>query len=180
MKAEKILEKAAADEEMTVEEIMQYREIVKPKVQTYGKYGTLAKEYLEKHNPSKLWALAGDLLEYLHNIDKQADDLYNVMYLTPSRFHLYMSLLETQATPSVSASGVPDVSHADIRELLSDNRYTFGCTPFLSSAHCSYPYIPLLRAMYSPFCCALSYSPFLMSEDGTESEILINSLPSPC
>lgn len=80
MKAEKILEKAAADEEMTVEEIMQYREIVKPKVQTYGKYGTLAKEYLEKHNPAKLWALAGDLPEYLHNIDKQADDLYNVMY----------------------------------------------------------------------------------------------------
>lgn len=80
MKAEKTLEKAAADEEMTVEEIMQYREIVKPKVQTYGKYGTLAKEYLEKHNPSKLWALAGDLPEYLHNIDKQADELYNVMY----------------------------------------------------------------------------------------------------
>ena len=80
MKAEKILKKAAADEEMTVEEIMQYREIVKPKVQTYGKYGTLAKEYLEKHNPAKLWALAGDLPEYLHNIDKQADDLYNVMY----------------------------------------------------------------------------------------------------
>lgn len=79
MKAEEILEKAA-DEEMTVEEIMQYREIVKPKVQTYGKYGTLAKEYLEKHNPAKLWALAGDLPEYLHNIDKQADELYNVMY----------------------------------------------------------------------------------------------------
>ena len=34
MKAEEILEKAAADEEMTIEEIMQYREIVKPKVQT--------------------------------------------------------------------------------------------------------------------------------------------------
>lgn len=80
MKAEKILKKAAADEEMTVEEIMQYREIVNPKVQTYGKYGTLAKEYLEKHNPAKLWALAGDLPEYLHNIDKQADELYNVMY----------------------------------------------------------------------------------------------------
>ena len=80
MKAEKILEKAAADEEMTVEEIMQYRAIVKPKVQTYGKYGTLAKEYLEKHNPAKLWALAGDLPEYLHNIDKQADELYNVMH----------------------------------------------------------------------------------------------------
>ena len=77
MKAEEILEKAAADEEITVEEIMQYREIVKPKVQTYG---TLAKEYLEKHNPAKLWALAGDLPEYLHNIDKQADELYNVMY----------------------------------------------------------------------------------------------------
>ena len=80
MKAEKILKKAAADEEMTVEEIMQYHEIVEPKVHTYGKYGTLAKEYLEKHNPAKLWALAGDLPEYLHNIDKQADDLYNVMY----------------------------------------------------------------------------------------------------
>lgn len=78
MKAEEILEKAAADEEMTVEEIMQYREIVKPKVQTYGKYGTLAKEYLEKHNPAKLWGLAGDLSDYLHNIDKQADDLYTM------------------------------------------------------------------------------------------------------
>lgn len=47
---------------------------------TYGKYGNLARVYLEEHKTAKMWCLAGQLHEYLHNIDKQADKLYEVMY----------------------------------------------------------------------------------------------------
>lgn len=75
-----ILAKAEGNEGMTVEEIKEYRKYVKPKTQVYGKYGTLAKIYMEEHNSAKLWALAGDLPEYLHGIDKQADELYESMY----------------------------------------------------------------------------------------------------
>ena len=80
MNAKQIIAKADRGEGLTAEEVAVYQQIVKPVKHVYGKYGTLAKEYLEKHNPAKLWGLAGDLSEYLHNIDKQADDLYNVMY----------------------------------------------------------------------------------------------------
>ena len=38
----------------------------------YGKYGTLAKKYLEEHEPARYWALGKDLPEYLHGIDRQA------------------------------------------------------------------------------------------------------------
>lgn len=57
-----------------------HQKSVEPKTHLYGKYGTLAKTYLEEHNPAKLWALAGDLPEYLHGIDEQADDLNEMMY----------------------------------------------------------------------------------------------------
>ena len=65
---------------MTVSEIKAYEKLVKPKVHVYGKYGTLAKKYLEEHNVGKYMALAEDLPEYLHGIDKQADETYKVMY----------------------------------------------------------------------------------------------------
>ena len=64
-------------EEKTVEEILEYQKNNKPIIQ---KYGNLAKKYLEEHNFGKYLVLGGDLPEYLHNIDKQADELYNVMY----------------------------------------------------------------------------------------------------
>ena len=48
--------------------------------QVYGKYGTLAKIYLEEHEPGKCWALGKDLPDYLHGIDRQAGELYDVMY----------------------------------------------------------------------------------------------------
>lgn len=80
MNKTKILAKAEKDEGMTVAEIKEYRKLVQPKRQVYGKYGTLAKNYLEEHNVAKLWALAGDLPEYLHGIDKQAEDMYETMY----------------------------------------------------------------------------------------------------
>ena len=48
--------------------------------QVYGKYGTLAKMYLEEHEPARAWALGKNLPEYLHAIDRAADDLYETMY----------------------------------------------------------------------------------------------------
>jgi hypothetical protein len=75
-----LLEKAESDEGLTVEEIMRYQELVKPVVHTYGKYGTLAKIYLEEHNPAKYWGLGGNVPEYLHGIDKQAADMYEAIY----------------------------------------------------------------------------------------------------
>ncbi len=80
MKQDEILRKAEANEGMTVEEIMEYQKLVKPKTHTYGKYGSIAKKYLEEHNQAKLWSLAGDLPEYLHGVDRQADELYDTMY----------------------------------------------------------------------------------------------------
>ena len=80
MKIAELKRKAKENEGMTVEEIKAYEKLVKTKVQVYGKYGSLAKKYLEEHNVGKYMALAGDLPEYLHGIDKQADEMYKVMY----------------------------------------------------------------------------------------------------
>ena len=65
---------------LTVEEVIEYQKTVKPTKHVYGKYGTLALKYLQEHNVGKYWVLAGDLPEYLHNVDKQADRLYMTMY----------------------------------------------------------------------------------------------------
>ena len=80
MKKAEILRKVEANEGLTVEEIKEYQKLVKPQQHVYRKYGNLALKYLEEHNSAKLWALAGELPEYLHNIDKEADDLYEVMH----------------------------------------------------------------------------------------------------
>ena len=48
MKAAELKRKARENEGMTVEEIIAYEKLVKPKVQVYGKYGSLAKKYLEE------------------------------------------------------------------------------------------------------------------------------------
>ena len=80
MKVAELKRKARENEGMTVSEIKAYEKLVKPKVHAYGKYGTLAKKYLEEHNVGKYMALAEDLPEYLHGIDKQADETYKVMY----------------------------------------------------------------------------------------------------
>ena len=80
MNKDEVLRKAENGEGLTVEEIKLYQSIVKPVKHVYGKYGTLAKIYLEEHNVGKMWALAGDLPAYLHGIDKQAEEFYSVMY----------------------------------------------------------------------------------------------------
>ncbi|UKI14058.1 MAG: TnpV protein [Clostridiales bacterium] len=43
------------------------------------------KTYLEEHNVGKLWSLAGNLPEYLHGIDKAAEELYETMYAKLSK-----------------------------------------------------------------------------------------------
>ena len=80
MNVEEIIKKAEANEGLTVEEVKIYQQAVKPKKHVYGKYGTLAKEYIEEHNLGKLLSLAGQLPEYLHGIDKAAEDLYDAMW----------------------------------------------------------------------------------------------------
>ena len=69
-----LIAKADASEGLTVEEIKRYQQLVKPQHHVYGKYGTLALKYMEEHNVGKLWAIE-NLPEYLHGIDRQAEQL---------------------------------------------------------------------------------------------------------
>ena len=84
MNKDEVLRKAEAGEGLTVEEVKLYQSIVKPVKHVYGKYGTLAKKYFEEHNPAKYWALE-NVPEYLHGIDKAADEMWDVMYEKLSR-----------------------------------------------------------------------------------------------
>ena len=88
MNRAEILRKAEANEGLTVKEIKIYQKTVKPEKHVYGKYGTLAKKYLEEDNVGKFWAIE-NLPEYLHNIDKQADELYESMYARLSKDERY-------------------------------------------------------------------------------------------
>lgn len=69
-----LIAKADAGEGLTVEEIKRYQQLVKPQHHVYGKYGTLALKYMEEHNVGKLWAIE-NLPEYLHGIDRQAEEI---------------------------------------------------------------------------------------------------------
>ena len=89
MNVEEIIKKAERNEGLTVEEIKIYQQAVKPKKHVYGKYGTLAKQYIEEHNFGKLLSLAGQLPEYLHGVDKAAEDLYDVMWDKLSKSEQY-------------------------------------------------------------------------------------------
>ena len=68
----------------TVEEVIEYRKTHPPVKHVYGKYGTLAKKYLEEHNPARYWALI-NVPEYLHGVDKAASETWDVMYEKLSR-----------------------------------------------------------------------------------------------
>ena len=89
MNVEEIIKKAERNEGLTVEEIKIYQQAVKPKKHVYGKYGTLAKQYIEEHNFGKLLSLAGQLPEYLHGVDKAAEELYDVMWDKLSKSEQY-------------------------------------------------------------------------------------------
>ena len=73
-----LLAKVEADEGLTVEEIKRHQRLVKPKKHIYGKYGTLKLKYLQDKGIE--WTIA-NLPEYLHGVDKQAEDMYNVLYV---------------------------------------------------------------------------------------------------
>lgn len=77
MNVEEVIKKAESDEGLTVKEIKVYQKAVKPVKHVYGKYGTLAKQYLEEKGLD--WTIA-NLPEYLHGIDKAADEMYETMY----------------------------------------------------------------------------------------------------
>lgn len=75
------LERKSETEGLTAEEVTEYQRLVKPMRHVYGKYGTIKKKYLEEHDWVKTAALGKDLPEYLHAIDRAADDLYETMYM---------------------------------------------------------------------------------------------------
>ena len=77
MNMAEVLRKARSGEGMTVEEIKAYQSTVEYKPQVYGKYGTLKKKYLEDKGID--WTIA-NLPEYLHGVDKQAEQMYETMY----------------------------------------------------------------------------------------------------
>ena len=88
MNAQEIIAKADTGEGLTEEEVRLYQKAVKPQKQVYGKYGTLALKYLEENNVGKYWAIE-NLPEYLHGIDRQADELYETMYAKLSKDERY-------------------------------------------------------------------------------------------
>ena len=77
MNVEEVIKKAESDEGLTVKEIKVYQKAVKPVKHLYGKYGTLAKRYLEDKGLD--WTIA-NLPEYLHGVDRAADELNETMY----------------------------------------------------------------------------------------------------
>ena len=77
MNVEAVIKKAESEEGLTVKEIKVYQKAVKPVKHVYGKYGTLAKRYLEDKGLD--WTIA-NLPEYLHGVDRAADELYETMY----------------------------------------------------------------------------------------------------
>lgn len=76
-KQEEVMLKAERGEGLMVDEIEIYQATVKPVKQVYGKYGTLKKKYLEDRGID--WTIA-NLPEYLHGVDRQANELYETMY----------------------------------------------------------------------------------------------------
>lgn len=85
-KQEEVMLKAERGEGLTVDEIKIYQATVKPVKQVYGKYGTLKKKYLEDRGID--WTIA-NLPEYLHGVDRQANELYEVMYAKLSNSEQY-------------------------------------------------------------------------------------------
>ena len=86
MNKAKVMRKAEAGEGLTVAEIKVYQKAVKLERHVYGKYGTLAKQYLEDKGID--WTIA-NLPEYLHGVDKAAEALYDVLWDKLSKSEKY-------------------------------------------------------------------------------------------
>lgn len=81
-----LLAKVEANEGLTVNEIKRYHQLVKPQKHVYGKYGTLKRKYLEDNGLD--WTIE-NLPQYLHGVDRQAEDMYNVLNTKLSQNPLY-------------------------------------------------------------------------------------------
>ena len=81
-----LLAKAEAGEGLTVDEIKRYQKLVKPQKHVYGKWGTFKRKYLEDKGID--WTIE-NLPEYLHGVDRQAEDMYNVLNAKLSQNPLY-------------------------------------------------------------------------------------------
>ena len=117
MTNKELLAKAEGNEGLTVNEIKRYQKLVKPQKHTYGKYGTLKRKYLEDKGLD--WTIE-NLPEYLHSVDKQAEDMYNVLYAKLSLSPLYKRTGEfTEDYRRLTA-----LQHAIEEEILSELSYT--------------------------------------------------------
>lgn len=81
-----LLAKVEAHKGLTVDEIKRYQKLVKPQKHGYGKWGTLKRKYLEDKGID--WTIE-NLPEYLHGVDRHAEDMYNVLNAKLSRNPLY-------------------------------------------------------------------------------------------
>ena len=91
MTNKELIAKVDSGQGLTVTEIKRYQQLVKPQKDLYGKYGTLAKIFLEEHAVGEYWALVanGTLPDYLHGIDRQANELYDTMSAKLSKTEQY-------------------------------------------------------------------------------------------
>jgi len=112
-----LLAKAEANEGLSVDEVKRFRELVKPQKHVYGKWGTLKHKYLEDRGID--WTIA-NLPEYLHGVDKQAENMYNVLYAKLSQNPLYKRTGEFME----DYRRLTALQHAIEEEILSELIYT--------------------------------------------------------
>ena len=114
-----LLAKVESNEDLTVDEVKRYYQIVKPQKQVYGKYGTLKRKYLEDIGLD--WTIV-NLPEYLHGVDKQAEDMYNVLYAKLSQNPLY----KRTGNFMEDYRRLTALQHAIEEEILNELIYTEG------------------------------------------------------
>ena len=112
-----LLAKAEAGEGLTLDEIKRYQKLVKPQRHVYGKWGTLKRKYLEDKGID--WTIE-NLPEYLHSVDRQAEDMHNVLYAKLSQKPLYKRTGEFMEDYRRLAA----LQHAIEEEILSELIYT--------------------------------------------------------
>lgn len=113
----RLLEKVNEGKNLTVPEIKRYQQLVKPQKHVYGKYGILKRKYLEDKGLD--WTIE-NLPEYLHNVDKQAEDMYNVLYAKLSLSPLYKRTGEFME----NYRRLTALQHAIEEEILNELIYT--------------------------------------------------------
>ncbi len=112
-----LLAKAEAGEGLTLDEIKRYQKLVKPQKHVYGKWGTFKRKYLEDKGID--WTIE-NLPEYLHGVDRQAEDMHNVLYAKLSQKPLYKRTGEFMEDYRRLAA----LQHAIEEEILSELIYT--------------------------------------------------------